>query len=369
MTQLALGNALIDGKDTQDILRAAQTFAHEYATATTQADAQFGGSKDYDEALRIFNSPAGLMNLAKQAFAVAMEGRSDRTDAEAFLRLFEYAAKAGSVDQAVGLFIPSVQLRTLWAARWYEQGMPRVVWADHKYPEMLMASSADTSTLDVVRPPWRAFYIDLPPQLLSSIHPSTGERGFFDKMLVHYVEQSDGTNVWNFIAQGPSGLELWRHGLATKLLLDVGEELHSPIYGDAVTDEDDRIFILLGRLLIGTCLTLSDPSKLREARRTQAKRQATRLGKEPVPLTRNFIVGAPTTVRVHEALLEFIEQGSKRRGGPTVRSLVRGHWRGVRYGHELVYKKAVFVEPYWRSLENADALLRPHVVSTDDVVT
>lgn len=310
-----------------------------------------------------------MASLGRQVFDAVLADDPDKDDYQALEDSFHHASDDPVL--AASLMLPSIQMRWNWIGRWYEQGMPRVVWSDRKFPEMLMMSNADPSVIEHVKPPWRAFLVDLPPDLLFSRHPRTGQPEPLTQLMVHCIRRRpDGQLVWNFMAQGPSMIELWRHGLTTEHLIRTGEDYYSRLYAGSVEAEDDRIFVLLGRLLIGLCLTLSDPRKVREARHTKHKSRAGTAGaKKPLPITRNFVVEAVTTLRVREALQEFVQKGPpKKQPGhsPTVRSLVRGHWKMQPHGPGRSLRKLIFREPYWSPRdESLPAVTREFVVKSD----
>jgi len=301
-----------------------------------------------------------LMKLGRRVWQIGKKyngGSYPKSDHDMLDCSLDFADDVGSKVLTSALQLPSFQLRWIWSGRWYDEGMPRVVWEHAAFPEMLMASSAHPSTIELARPPWRAFLIDLPQKLLRSRSTLVGEMVDLTQVLALYTETQEGGRVWAFLSEGPDSsgvsVELWRHGLDTEQLLETGPEFNNPLYVDYLERRDDRLFVLIGRLLIGLSLTLSDPEKIREAKHTKGRRGITASAKKKQrtkPVTRNYVVGAPTKLKVREALNEFVDTGKVRRSSeasPGVKTLVRGHWKLQPHGPKMSLRKLIYREPYW----------------------
>jgi len=313
--------------------------------------------------------PRNLFLLAKRVFDTVKdkEGKYPEDDETVLSRSLHYALMLPEPYCEIlnaALMLPSFQLRWLWAGRWYAEGMPRIVWEHARYPETLMASSADPNTVEFVRPPWRAFVVNLPRDLLESNSVCDGKPRELKHMLVLSLPMSDEEDRWAIMAEGEE-LELWRHGITTGQLLEVGPEFHSPLYTENMEKKDDRMLLLLGRLLVGLCLTLTDPLKLREARHTKRGRRLGKTRTSKTPLEHTFVVGAPTKVRVREALKAFVENGRKRGGSPTVQSLVRGHFKMQPHGPRSSLRKLIYREPFWRGPEDAPINVKDTAVDSE----
>lgn len=303
--------------------------------------------------------PSVLLGFARLAHSVSFQDDNDIDDEEIFRRSCPYFAKADPVMQAA-FISPPFQIRWLWAARWFQSGMPRVVWEDGRLPASLMMTKADPDVLGHVIAPWPAFIIDLPVGLLTSKHE--GEVCSLEKMVVQLVN-AGGKTVWNYLAFGPK-IELWRHGLDTKWLVDAsGTEMNS--VWDKVDAQDEVTMNLLGRLIVGLCLTLSDPSRLREAKHTKANRSFSSKFKRDVPKIRNFVVGGRVTHDCSEAVRDAL-QDPRKRATPAVQILVRGHWKMQAYGPQHSLRKPIHIEPYWRGPEDAPILVHDHEIETPD---
>ena len=292
-----------------------------------------------------------LKSHARRSFNATIAKNIYMTDKEVIDYAFHLAASGNPIFGAA-LMLPAVQLRYMFAARWYEQTLPRVVWVDNNFPEMLMATKADAAVESLVRPPWRALVIDLPKGLLTT--PSPFVPGRVDELvhvLVHVVDDDKDGLTWNFIIEGKDGCDLWRHGLTTEQLLKLEYLTLHPEFCMDLTEEDKRMLVLIGRLIVGVCLTLSDPKKVREAKRTKkSKRNARGRGTASLPMTRNFVVGQPIKLRCRDTLKEWVKKGNRKGVSPNVQTLVRGHWKMQPYGPRNSLRKLIHLEPFWRGV-------------------
>lgn len=252
-------------------------------------------------------------------------------------------------------------VRTLWSLTWAGAGFPRIVWNQEAYPEMLMATTADASVLTHVVPPWNAFLVDLPKGLILS-RSLDGQRTVAMQNLLVLRAYGNGPHdapdtpprwVWFLLAQGADTakdsrvIELWRSGVTSEELLHEEDWLER-YPGD---DRDKRSLVLLGRLVLGLCLSLSDPTKVHEAKFVERGGVSGKVRSRPKrapSVTTNYVVGAPCRVRVREELVRYLDQGPTRSGtSPSVRSLVRGHWKMQPHGPNRSLRKLIHREPYW----------------------
>ncbi len=253
------------------------------------------------------------------------------------------------------LKIPSEQLLILWCGRWYEQGLPRIV-LDEKYAALLMATEATEESLEFVVSPWRAFLIQVPPGLLQVFCHITQADVDILRISVQTMINQDGSLVWNFIAEGTSGVKLWRHGLSLHQLIHVDTNDMSPIpeydiFMSTLEDKDERVMTLVGRLIVSTCLAMSNPANFREQKQNKGRAKKFVFNKENKSI-RNYILGQPIVVDCRPAIRSYV-QGTRKGSVPKVRFLVRGHWRRQPYGEGNKLRKLVQILPYWKGSEEA----------------
>jgi hypothetical protein len=124
-----------------------------------------------------------------------------------------------------------------------------------------------------------------------------------------------------------------------------------------VTEQDERVASLIGRLIVNTCLAMSDPERVQgpAPKRRRAPRPWERRT-SPEPKTSVFRVGKPITHDFRPAVRDYIA-GKRRTLG--VQTLVAGHWKMQPHGPGLSLRKLIFVIPYWRGDAGAPILVRP----------
>jgi len=137
--------------------------------------------------------------------------------------------------------------------------------------------------------------------------------------------------AWAYVAWTKRSLTLWRFGVGAEGLLPA--ELEStPIVHEmasfpvGITDADRRTKMLIGRLIVNTCLAMTDPANV------QRKGAVHRVGRR-------------LDLDLREEVRAF-GRGEARRspeGG-----WVSSHWKMQPYGPGRTLRKWIFVEPYWR---------------------
>jgi len=261
------------------------------------------------------------------------------------------------------LRLPNEQIVFMWAARWVDQGCPRVV-SDSKYTSLLMATDVGKEMLDKVVFPWKAFLIEMPSNLLSTKDKNGVERSI-NQVLVQVMVRRDGKEVLNILASTESGLQLWRHGLeVAKLTNYKSKDVELWGYGLDCDSRDDRVMNLIGRFIVSMCVAMSDPDNFHRQRTNKGRGFSITIGHE-IHNIQTFIVGQPVEINCRQALIDYIEgQGGFRQGkSPTVRFLVRGHWKSQPYGLKRELRKTIHIQPYWKGDANAPILTRDYVLS------
>lgn len=254
----------------------------------------------------------------------------------------------------------------MWQLRWAQSGFPRITWGDEKVPLALMATAAGEDVESMVKPPWRAFLMDLPRGLLfTELH--TDEEHLRSEFIHAAVEsyEFEGKLRWNTVAfgvpiGGERGAQIWNLGLHTKeLLIDRRLEGLDTEFDQGLSAHDEKINALVQRLLAGACLLMSDPRQVRKAKHTKKRGRHKGHPSQDPPTT--YVVGLPIEVNVRPALQAYLER--KRKGSaPSVRVMVRGHWKMQPHGEGHLLRKAIHITPYWRGPEGAPGVLREHVV-------
>jgi hypothetical protein len=259
--------------------------------------------------------------------------------------------------------LPASQITILWLARWCEQGFPRIVWDNPKFPAMLMASKADPSVIEFARPPWKAFLVDLPKDILYT-NDVNNKNVALERVLIQIMKY-ETEEKWNFLIQGKE-VEIWRHGISIEQLVDLTDAKFHQLFIQGLDDRDKRTMVLIGRLIVGLCLTLSDPSRMRESKQTKSKKR-TYINKKYALKMKNFVVGHPVIIDCRQDIKNNNLSTSDKKGSPaTVRTLVRGHWKSQPHGPKNSFRKLIFREPYWRGPENSPIIKRDHIIKTEE---
>jgi hypothetical protein len=262
------------------------------------------------------------------------------------------------------LTLPEQQLVTLAAARWWEQGLP-VVRLGHRRAAALMATDVSKDQLEFVRPPFRAFVIDLPDGLIQ-LEDADGKPTKAIRVLVHIrlfergFEGQSGTDYpsgdyWSYVIFTEGILMQWR---LNRLVAEIAghRDRGNPWngYGLPLGKYDDRVDHLIGSLICSTCIMMSNPDNL------QVKKEPTQRsknGKKPVkgcPEYTVFTERKPINVDVRPYVRAYLRG---ERDSPHVRLMVRGHHKMQHHGPQRSLRKLIWVEPYPRGGDEKDPIM------------
>jgi len=194
---------------------------------------------------------------------------------------------ATNEHMALILRTPMGQVACFAAARWAHYGFPIVQYGNHRYAAALMATKVPEGE---VLPPWKTFLIELPTGLLRT----RGADGEYDDlaycMVNHhtFIKTVDGQETpvqgWTYDTYTRDGVNLSNHRQTTDELRNgTGDRLFdddSPFAYD-LADEDTRTLSLISRLVLNTCMAMSNPEVVRP------------IGKHP----KNHTVGFPRNAK------------------------------------------------------------------------
>jgi len=276
-------------------------------------------------------------------------------------------------------FFENLQNSLVWfaVARWSDQAFPTVTMGE-KFCAALMATQIPEDMLSEVEAPWKAFVIEVPGRMLSVFDGDLMQRTRIVRILVQKIDDAQGEDEpWRWIAFGEKGQHVWRSANADQLLKPVHFDKKKPDtkfnyeIGNRAFDDDDlhrdeRLYILISRLVLNVCLAVADPDQVKEVgsshkRHKAAKREGRR---SPLVEQRVFQVGRPINLDCRDAIQEYVE-GERAARELKVQSLTRGYWRRQPYGPKLALRRRQWIEPYWRGPEDAPILVRPHTFSDD----
>jgi hypothetical protein len=238
-----------------------------------------------------------------------------------------------------------------FALAWAESGFPTIE-PSHRLAASLMATSVPEDHVDeFVRMPWRCFAFHIPEGLVArgdgfglALH---ARDGVFKTMDIH----GGALHI---------GFEPTLAGWISKIGPQQNDKTELTV---EETDQQARLMELTGRLLLGICLEMSAyrPSE-GNASSSGTIQRATKEGIYPsvFKLTRDVKVDARKAVREYAA--------GQRRVNPTVRVLVRGHWKLQAHGPGRTERSPIHIEPYWRGEETAPVAVRSHVLDKEQQV-
>ncbi len=260
-------------------------------------------------------------------------------------------------------------LSLLGLPKWVHCGLPTITMG-HRYAAALLSTTATIEAVREARSPFPSFMIELPDQLLFTDDPDKpSERLTLRRILVQRIDTKRG-EAWGWVAYTDGKVSLYRHGQFSEELLPP-EEVNGDQMGDPydpfqfeVTDRDSRVIYLIGRLIVNTCLAMSDPTSIRpigNAHKQWAKYSTGPKRSSPEPVVRVFQLGKPIKLDCREAVREYVA-GERRK--LSVQVLVRGHFKTQHYGPKNVSIKVIWREPFWRGPEDAPIPVRAHVLDS-----
>lgn len=308
------------------------------------------------------NTPEDWLKMGTEIWAHSYSDNA--TDAEAFKKLAyfidtEFARNPLDKNAAfrkLALQVPDSQCRCLWAARWVDQGCSRVV-IEPKYAALLMATDVGRGIIEHVIPPWKAFLIEVPTDLLT-IEDEKKELDSIRHIMFQELVNDFGDRICNIVGVG-SRLTLWRHSVPLVEIADQStpEEQTDWGVGIGVTSRDDRVVKMMGRLVLSTCVALMDSSNYHRQKNRARASIRHRQGKGLKEI-QSFVLGKPVSINCRQAIRDFIDGSHGSRQGPKIQFIVRGHWKHQPYGTGLSLRKFIQIDPYWKGPEDAKILTR-----------
>lgn len=270
----------------------------------------------------------------------------------------------------------------LLVGRWAACGFPTITLGHRTAAAFCGTKMRASDAAEFVRPPWPAFCIRLPTDLLSIEHdgkpygaevllatalwPTEIREKPTTERAVH--QPSDQHRWWYKIAASHkdigvsdptkgffSGMSLWGFNLATQNLGERADESWEQWETEPTADSDERSQQLGRALLLSACMYLcGDPreraQRLSESGVTVRERKSKYREGDLLPQYTEFEVTSSIKVNLHHAVRDYVEHGGS---SPTVQTCVAGHWKRVAYGVGRANRRMVHVQPYWRGDLNA----------------
>lgn len=247
-----------------------------------------------------------------------------------------------------------------WVPKWAHYGF-QLIDLDDKYAASLAATKVNADALGELHLPWPCFLIRVPLFMRNIL--LNGEP--LQHILVSHVRTHpiDRVRVTILTANKSrvfyySSLADMARGLTPEkgITSDTGEEW-------PMGSTDLHMHTVIERLVVGTCVSLTDPATYRRWAPTPGLKKPS-VGKGPrsgiPPQVALFKVGANVVHDVRQAISDYITGTGK---PTTVRTLVTGHWKRQPHGPRASLRRLTFVECYWRGDEDAPLIRRAHVVN------
>lgn len=256
--------------------------------------------------------------------------------------------------------IPDAMISIMGSSRWVDQGLPTIRFG-HKRLAALMATTISPENLQHVKAPWKAFFIEMPPELLYLV--DDGKQVPVKGILVHTVYHPKAVEnipkglTWNWLALTDTPLTQWSINTPIEMILglqDVGD--YWTDFGIPSEDHDQRVSVLIGRLICAVCLLMSSPDNFQE--RPASKNKKGHRGPAEAPQLRVFTDAQKIDIDVRPAVTAYLE--GVRSTVPSARTLVMGHFKRQPYGPNSSLRKVIYVEPYWTH-GSPDAPIEPKI--------
>ena len=269
----------------------------------------------------------------------------------------------------------------LWMGRWGASGLPLIKIPDANWVAAMCATNVSAEFLEMMRLPWPAFAIDVPPGTglrfgqfdpeirgtgadkedgevsrigVHRVVPTPGERVLIDRDEVY-----DGSQQWVCMMSWTQGA--WkRAAFMHRQMSELGDDLDGIGRSEV---QYGRCQKMISKLVAGVLMAMQ-AGQVRQTGRSK-KRVGRREG---LPICMEYLVGHPVHVRMVDFVRDFVAKGPRKMRGPkTVQTLVRGHWKWQPHGPRNTLRKWQHIEPYWSGQATAPIVVRPHILTGSPV--
>lgn len=317
------------------------------------------------------NVPAGalgtMMMLGTTLVDLVNNGRmtEETLDAQPALWLHGAESPLTGDPTADRAFVRSV-------VAWARCGFPRVVLASHRLAASMMWIDATRGLVDV-RPPWEAFWISIPNNL---VRYQSG-RGSLDVTEAFVHVRPSGAVIARFGDSASLGLQVLRPSLATLgntkgIASDWAQQHadHAILSGlvDCVEPARDAVAAateMLANLVLSVCVDMTAHRPAPRARRAGKSNEAPTTG----PTCTDYVidrravhVGDPGVEDINciSAVREYVSDPSRRHAATTQR-IHRAHYQMQTYGPRSSLRRLQLHRAYRQGPADAPIAVRPHV--------
>ena len=270
-------------------------------------------------------------------------------------------------DMAATMGLPDNQILISWCARWADCGFPQIN-IGHKITSALMSTSVSKELLADIKPPWEAFLINIPDNILFTNDPRHNKQICLTQLSIQRTyRQHENRHVWNWrLFSNESAINLWQVGVPPEKMIesDIPDifEGDKEIF-DMIPDEsDDRIAQIINRFIASFCLTFPEHNKSIGvgSKLNHDKKGYLYDNDKKIPITRTYELRAPITIDCRDNIKNYIQHGNCKHSSPIVQSIVRGFLRRPPYGIQKGLPKTVWVHPHLRGPKDGPIVVRAH---------
>jgi hypothetical protein len=278
----------------------------------------------------------------------------------------------GMPEHMLDVFIgPVTFIQTSFSAKWVHFSCPQVVMP-HTYAAALMSTKVPEDMLDELEPPWDAFVIHIPSNLLWVKDEGSEDRIPIDAVAVSYKREKtlEGTmrEGWSYSTiSNSSTVSVWRFGIPARDIL-LNDLENNPFKEHPLAmpyeEEDKALSVLLGRLIVNTILAFQEAGNVTLTK--SSHKSTVKPSRKNPPEFRTFKLGKPIQLDCRPAIQAYLNDPSGHKwSSPTVRWLVRGHIRNQACGPHHSEHKRIWIMPYWKGPEEGAILTRSHEIKID----
>ena len=233
-----------------------------------------------------------------------------------------------------------------------------------------MSTSTSKDLLPDIKPPWEAFLINLPDNLLFThdIRLNQDKNINLTQLAIQRMyRNNENKYVWNWrLFSTESAINLWQIGVPSENMTESNIpdifEGDREIF-DLIPDEsDDRISQIINRFIASFCLTFPEHNKpIGPGAKTNHNKKGYIFDPDKkMPLTRTYELRTPITIDCRNNIIHYIRYGNCKHSSPTVQSIVRGFMRRPPYGIQKGLPKTVWVHPHLRGPKDGPVVVRAH---------
>jgi len=260
-----------------------------------------------------------------------------------------------------------------WLGSWGASACP-VVRLESSWAACMAWTSIPRELHEFVVPPWSSFALELPSDLgfVFDWGDGGGPAALRDVRVARWgradaKEPVGEEAVRGEVTQHVSRMGLWlvvfvhpeNVHLRMTMPLQIGDLCGTKRFRWELDESVHRTLRTVFPLIGAVCMAFQSDGMVRRPS-NKARRNARRGGLYPT--TNEYCCGSPVKVDLRMKTRAFVERGREGFTGPmTVQTMVRGHWKHHAHGQGRRERKFIHIEPYWKGLQGAPIVVRPHV--------